>query len=236
MENILRPEILFPAIPKEEKINESLFNILYFFLSFFLLLLLFFAIIDSSFTDYAIDALSIIWFFTKIPTIILTFTWLLTLTIWIIYVFRKYAWDYAVWGKNSILKGDIMGWYDFLNIGILYIPGKDPWSIIVGIICIIFSIFVILFLIVVICILYTPLIILLSIMISLNPFESKKIHEDIPMNPLKLIIPFIMMLIMWGGSFYFRDRLFKGLNLLNSKDKEEKKEKKKKKKKKKKKN
>ena len=124
-----------------------------------------------------------------------------------------------------------MGWYNFLNMGILYLPGKDPWAIIVGIISIIFAIFVILFLIIVICILYTPLIILLSVMISLNPFESKKIHEEKKMNPLKLIIPFIMMLLMWGGSFFFRDRLFKGLNLLNSKEKEEKKEKKKKKKK-----
>ena len=71
---------------------------------------------------------------------------------------------------------------------------------------------------------YTPLIILLSIMISFNPFESTKIHEDRPMNPFKMIVPFIMMLIMWGGSVYFRERLFKGLNLLNRKEEEEGKE------------
>ena len=155
---------------------------------------------------------------TKIPSIILIFTWLLSLTFWIIHIFSKYALEYAKWGKTSIETGDIMGWYDFANMGILYLPGRDPWAIIVGIVSIIFAIFVILFLIVVICIFYSPLIILLSIMISLNPFESKKIHEENPMNPLKIIIPFIMMLIMWGGSFYFSDRLFKGLNLLNSKE------------------
>lgn len=215
MERIINPELLFPVLPKYKTVDETLTNILTIIVTILIILLLICAIVESSFSDYAIDILSILWFFTKIPTVILMFTWLLYLTIWIYSIFREYSIDYAIWGVDSILKGKIMEWYNFANMGILYLPGKDPVAIIKGIIAIIFAIFIILFLTIIICILYTPLVILLSIVVALNPFDSEKIHENNPINPLKLIIPFMIIIIVWGGTIYFKNDLFKGLNFLD---------------------